>query len=286
MKEGDLFKMSMISSGYKALSGIYNLGKHISPGTGVMVAAAAAISTGISPIPRILLLGGTLLGAYCSAKQDIQIGELKNSLGNMNDTLQKLEHLTQQVENQVPGLRNIYSNIDVLIPRVDTQLSEQEMRLVRIGNSLQAIKDYQNGLKDLSSNLDNLYKGEVRLVEHVNHLEVLTKKEQNFKKDVGKQLTHWGHLVKELEVYGGADNQRLAQEIHQEIHTLIQAIHEANALKLREIKVVEQYNLSNPQERAQILADHAFNKKSLHPIPLIGKKVDHLDIQRPLATAG
>lgn len=270
--------MSIISSGYKALSGIYNLGKHISPTTGAIVATVAAISTGISPVPRILLLGGTLLGAYCNAKQDLQIGELKNSLGSMNSTLQKLENLTQQVENQVPGLKSVCNKVDVLIPRMDTRLSEQEMRLVRIGSSLQAIKSYQEGLKSLSGHLDNLYKGEIRIIEHVNHLEVLTKQEKSLKKDMGKQLTHWNHLVKELETYGGADNQKLIQEIH----TLIETIHEANALKLREIQVVEQYNLSNPQERAQVLADHAFNKKILHS----EKKGNPLGIQRQFATTG
>lgn len=265
--------MSIISSGYKALSGVYNLGKHISPVTGAMVAAAAAASSGISPIPRMLILGGTLLGAYCNAKQDIQISVLKNSLGNMNSTLQKLEHLTQQVENQVPGLKDVCNKVDGLIPQIDTRLSEQEMGLVRIGNSLQAIKDYHSGLKSLNSNLENLHKGEIRIVEHVNHLDVLTKKEQSLKKDMGEQLQHWDNVVKELENCNGVDSQKLIQEIRKEVSTLTHALHAANALKLREIKAVEEYNLSNPQERAKMLADHAFHQNRLHSIPLTGRDI-------------
>ena len=60
--------MSIISTSYQALSGIVNLGRHISPATGAMLAAA---SGGLSPVPRALLLGGILLGAYYNAKQDI-----------------------------------------------------------------------------------------------------------------------------------------------------------------------------------------------------------------------
>lgn len=262
--------MSIIPIGYRALSGIYNLSKHISPVTGAMVAAAAVIP-GVPPIPRMLILGGTLLGAYFNAKQDIQIAVLKNSLGNMNGTLQKLEQLTQQVENQVPGLKDVYNKVDGLIPQIDSRLSEQEVRLVRIGNSLQAIKDYHNGLRGLNSNLENLHKGEIRLVEHVNHLDVLTKKEQSLKEDMGEQLQHWSNVVKELENYDGIDNQKLVQEIRKEVGTLIRTINEANALKLREIKVVEEYNLSNPQERAQALAKHAFHQNGLQRVPLIGR---------------
>jgi chromosome segregation ATPase len=266
--------MSIISTGYQALSGIINLGKHMSPATGAMLAAAAAASGGISPVPRALLLGGTLLGAYYNAKQDIQIETLKNSLSNMNGTLQKLEHLSKQVKDQVPGLKEVCNKVDGLMPKVDTRLSEQERRLVRIGNSLQAIKEYQNGFTSLGGTLENLHKQEIRLVEHVGHFQDLTNKQQNFKKGMSEQLTHWDGLVKELEQFDGVSNKGLIQEIRQEVHNLTQAVNKANVLKQREIEVVDQYNRSNPQERAQVAAKLAFQPKVLHSIPLIGERVN------------
>lgn len=266
--------MSIISTGYKAFSEICNLGKHISPVTGALLAtAAAAASSGIPPVPRVLLLGGTLLGAYYNAKQDIQIETLKHSLGSMNGTLQKLERLSKQVENQIPGLKNICNQADALIPQVDTRLNEQEGRLVRIGNCLQAIKTYQNGWKSLGSNLENLNKQEIRLAEHIGHFQELTNKQQDFKRDVNEQLTHWDNLAKELEHLDGADNQRLMQEIRQEIYNLTQAVNKANILKQKEIEVVDRYNRSNPHERAQIASKIAFEPKLLQAIPLIGERV-------------
>jgi chromosome segregation ATPase len=265
--------MSIISTGYQALSGIVNLGKHISPATGAMLAAAAAASGGISPVPRALLLGGTLLGAYYNAKQDIQIETLTNSLSNMNGTLQKLEHLSQQVKNQVPGLKEVCNKVDGLIPKVDTRLSEQEKRLVRIGNSLQAIKEYQNGFTSLGGTLKDLHKQEIRLVEHVGHFQNLAHKQQNFKEVVSEQLTHWDSLVKELEQFDGMNSKGLVQEIRQEIHNLTQAINKKNLLKQREIEVVDQYNRSNPQKKAEIAAHLAFQPKVFHSIPLIGERV-------------
>ncbi|MGL5263140.1 MAG: hypothetical protein ACRDAI_00950 [Candidatus Rhabdochlamydia sp.] len=265
--------MSIISTGYKAFSEICNFGKHISPVTGALLAAAAAASGGIPPVPRALLLGGTLLGAYYNAKQDIQIETLKHSLGNMNGTLQKLERLSKQVENQIPGLKNICNQADALIPQVDIRLNEQEGQLVRIGNSLQAIKNYQNGWKSLGNNLENLNKQEIRLAEHVGHFQELTNKQQDFKRNVSEQLPDWDNLVKELEHMDGADNQRLMQEIRQEVHNLAQAVNKANVLKQKEIEVVDRYNRSNPQERAQIASKIAFEPKLLQAIPLIGKRV-------------
>lgn len=269
--------MSIISTGYQALSGLCNFGKHISPVTGALLAAAAAASSGISPIPRALLLGGTLLGAYFNAKQDIQIETLKNSLGGMNGTLKKLENLSKQVENQIPGLKNICKQTDGLIPRIDIRLNEQESRLVRIGNSLQAIKNYQNEWKSLGSNLENLNKQEIRLAEHVGHFQELSSKQQDFKRDVSEQLTHWDNLAKELEHIDEADNKGLIQEIRQEIHSLTQAVNKANVLKQKEIEVVDRYNHSHPQERAQIAAQLAFEPKLLHAIPLIGERVHSID---------
>lgn len=271
--------MSIISTGYKAFSGICNLGKHISPMTGAMLTAAAAASSGIPPIPRALLLGGTLLGAYYNAKQDIQIETLKNSLGSMDGTLQKLEHLSQQVENQVPGLKDVCKKMDGLLPLVDTRLNEQERRLLRIGNSLQAIKQYQNGLKSLGGSLENLHQQEIRLTKHIGSFQELSSKQQNFKKDMGEQLLHWDSLVKELEHFNGVDNQGLIQQIRQEIHSLTQAVNKANTLKQKEIEVVDQYNRSNPQERAQIAAKLAFEPKLLRTIPLIGERCNSLAVE-------
>lgn len=266
--------MSIISTGCRALSEIVNLGKHISPATGAMLAAAAAASGGISPVPRALLLGGTLLGAYYNAKQDIQIETLKSSLSNMDGTLQKLEHLSQQVKDQVPGLKDVCSKVDGLMPNVDTRLSEQERRLVRIGNSLKAIKEYQNGFTSLGDTLEGLRKQETRLVEHVGHFQDLTNKQQDFKKSMSEQLTHWDSLAKELEQFDGVNHKGLVQEIRQEIHNLTQAVNKANVLKQREIEVVDRYNRSNPQERAQIAAKLAFQPKIVHSIPLIGDRVN------------
>lgn len=269
--------MSIISTGYKVFSGICNFGKHISPVTGALLATAAAASSGIPPVPRALLLGGTLLGAYYNAKQDMQIETLKHSLGSMNGTLQKLERLSQQVENQIPGLKNICNQADALIPRVDIRLNEQERRLVRIGNSLQVIKNYQNGWKSLGSNLKNLNKQEIRLAKHVDRFQEITNKQQDFKRDVSEQLIHWDNLAKELEHFDGADNQGLMQEIRQEIYNLTQAVNKANILKQKEIEVVDRYNRSNPQERAQIASKTAFEPKLLRAIPLIGERVHSMD---------
>lgn len=266
--------MSIISTGCRALSEIVNLGKHISPATGAMLAAAAAASGGISPVPRALLLGGTLLGAYYNAKQDIQIETLKSSLSNMDGTLQKLEHLSQQVKDQVPGLKDVYSKVDGLMPKVDTRLSEQERRLVRIGNSLKAIKEYQNEFTSLGDTLEGLRKQQTRLVEHVGHFQDLTNKQQDFKESMSEQLTHWNSLAKELEQFDGINHKGLVQEIRQEIHNLTQAVNKANVLKQREIEVVDRYNRSNPQERAQIAAKLAFQPKIVHSIPLIGDRVN------------
>lgn len=265
--------MGIISTGCQAISGILTLGKHISPITGAMLAAAAAASGTISPVPRALLLGGTLLGAYYNAKQDLQIETLKSSLNNMNGTLQKLAHLSQQVQDQVPGLKDVCTRVDGLIPKVGTRLSEQESRLVRIGNSLKAIKEYQNGLIPFKGSLENLSKQEIQFVEHLDHFQDLTHKQQNFKKGVSEQLTHWDSLAKELEHFEGVHPKGLVQEIRQEIHNLTQAINKANLLKQREIEVVDQYNRSNFQERVQIAAKPAFQPKILHPIPLIGNRV-------------
>lgn len=266
--------MSIISTGYQAFSGMVNLGKHMSAATGAMLAAAAAASGGLSPVPRALILGGTLLGAYYNAKQDIQIETLKSSLGSMNGTLQKLEQLSQQVKDQVPGLKEVCSKVDGLIPKVDTRLSEQEKRLVRIGNSLQAIKEYQNEFTSFGGTLENLHKQEIRLVKHVGQFQDLTNKQQNFKESMSEQLTHWDSLVKELEQFDGINNKGLVQEIRQEVHNLIQAVNQANVLKQREIEVVDQYNRSNSQERAEVAAKLAFQPKVYHSIPLIGSRIN------------
>ena len=66
----------------------------------------------------------------------------------------------------------------------------------------------------------------------------------------------------------------MVQEIRQEVHKLTQAVNEANLLKKREIEVVEQYNRSNPQERAEVAAKLAFQPKVLRSIPLIGGRVN------------
>ncbi|PWU16189.1 MAG: hypothetical protein C5B45_01120 [Chlamydiae bacterium] len=266
--------MSIISTGYQALSGIVNLGKHISPATGAMLAAAAAASGGISPVPRALLLGGALLGAYYNAKQDIQIETLTNSLSSMNGTLQKLEHLSQQVKIKYQALKMCGSKVDGLVPKMDTRLSEQERRLVRIGNSLKAIEEYQNRFTSLGDTLENLHKQEIRLVAHAGHVQELTHKQQDFEKGMNEQLTHWDSLAKELEQSDGMNYKGLVQEIRQEIRNLAQAVNKANVLKQREIEVVDQYNRSNPQERAQIAAKLAFQPKVLHSIPLIGGRVN------------
>ena len=105
----------------------------------------------------------------------------------------------------------------------------------------------------------------------------LTNKQQDFKRDVREQLTHWDNLAKELEHLDGADNQRLMQEIRQEIYNLTQAVNEANILKKKEIEVVDRYNRSNPQERAQIASKIAFEPKLLQAIPLIGERVHSID---------
>ncbi|KAG6559823.1 hypothetical protein RHABOEDO_001541 [Candidatus Rhabdochlamydia oedothoracis] len=267
--------MSIISTGCRALSGIVNLGRHLSPASGAMLAAAAAAAAGsaIPPVPGALLLGGALLGAYYNAKQDIQIETLKSSLSSMDGTLQKLDHLSQQVKDQVPGLKDVCNKVDGLMPKVDTRLSEQERRLVRIGNSLKAIKDYQNGFTSLGGTLENLHKQEIRLVEHVGHFQDLTNKQQDLRKGMSEQLTHWDSLAKELEQFDGMNHKGLVQEIRQEIHNLTQAVNKANVLKQREIEVVDQYNRSNSQERAQIAANLAFQPKVLHSIPLIGDRV-------------
>ena len=268
--------MSIISTGYRALSGIVNLGKHMSPTTGAMLAAAAttAVSRGNSPLLTVLVEGALLGGAYYNSKKDMQIGVLKKSLSNMNGTLQKLEQLSQQVKDQVPGLKEVCNKVDDLMPKVNTRLSEQEKRLVRIGNSLQAIKEYQSGFTSLGSALENLHKQEIRLVEHVGQFQELKNKQKNVKKGMSEQLTHWDSLVKELEQFDGVNNKGLVQEIRQEVHKLTQAVNEANLLKKREIEVVEQYNRSNPQERAEVAAKLAFQPKVLRSIPLIGGRVN------------
>jgi chromosome segregation ATPase len=273
-QDKEIFKMSIISTGYRALSGIVNLGKHVSPATGAMLAAAAAASGSISPVPRALLLGGTLLGAYYNAKQDIQIETLKSSLSNMDGALQKLEHLSQQVKDQVPGLKDVCNKVDGLMPKVDARLSEQEKRLVRIGNSLKTIKEYQNGFTSLGGTLENLHKQEIQLVEHVGHFQDLTNKQQDFRRSMSEQLAHWDSLAKELEQFDGMNHKGLVQEIRQEIHNLTQAVNRANVLKQREIEVIDRYNCSNPQERAQVAAKLAFQPKVVHSIPLIGDRVN------------
>lgn len=192
----------------------------------------------------------------------------------MDGALQKLEHLSQQVKDQVPGLKDVCNKVDGLMPKVDARLSEQEKRLVRIGNSLKTIKEYQNGFTSLGGTLENLHKQEIQLVEHVGHFQDLTNKQQDFRRSMSEQLAHWDSLAKELEQFDGMNHKGLVQEIRQEIHNLTQAVNRANVLKQREIEVIDRYNCSNPQERAQVAAKLAFQPKVVHSIPLIGDRVN------------
>ncbi|MDR2539866.1 MAG: hypothetical protein LBC45_04650 [Chlamydiales bacterium] len=272
--------MNIVSTGYRVFSEAMNLGRDLSPTTGAMLAAATAVaSVQIAPASGVLVLGGTLLGAYYHAKKDIKLNMIHNATKEIRDLVPDLSSITDRAKINALEFKAMYEDVKHFLPKVDERLDEQEAQLVQQGNILQAVKRYHDEWAWIDNRLKSLKEQENRLIGHIDRLEELENRRQKEGKRNRERMIRWNHLVEKLKQCKGSDKEEIVQEVCREIGDLTKeiygekALHKTSMLNLQTTEVVEKNHRSSCQIRTEAATKPTFQSKALNCIPLTRDRV-------------